>query len=231
MKRVIGISIATSIVACGPLMAASAAEETTNRLHEAAAVFSEGTAAPDNGIPQDLIERAKCIAIVPGIKKGVFVIGVKYGKGFISCRDPSDGSWSAPGAIRVEGGSVGFQIGGSETDVLMLVMNDRGAQKLLESKFTLGAAGEVAAGPVGRTASADTDAKMTAEILSWARSRGAFAGVALQGTTLREDLEDNQAMYGEKVSNYDIVTKRHAKTEAGSELISMLNKYSPMKGK
>lgn len=232
MKRLTGFSlVATLTVACVPLMAANNAEETTHRLHEAAAVFSEVTSAPDKGIPRELIERAKCVVIVPGLKKAGFVIGAKYGKGFISCRGSNDGTWSAPGAIRVEGGSVGFQIGGSETDVVMLVMNDRGAQKLLESKFTLGAVGEVAAGPVGRAASADTDAKMTAQILSWSRTRGVFAGVALQGATLREDLDDNQAMYGEKISNHDIVTKWRAKTAAAGELISMLNKYSPAKEK
>lgn len=223
--------LAASMAATIPLMAATDAQDTTHRLHEAASVFSEVTSAPDQGIPQELIERAKCIVIVPGLKKGAFVIGAKYGKGFISCRGQSDTSWSAPGAIKVEGGSFGFQIGGSETDVVMLVMNDRGAQKLLESKFTLGGEAQVAAGPVGRTASAETDAKMHAEILSWSRSRGVFAGVALQGATLREDMEDNQAMYGAKLSNRDIVTKRHAKTEAGSELIAMLNKYSPAKQK
>jgi len=228
MKQFSKISLfAASMAACLPLMAANASEDTTHRLHEAASVFSEVTDAPDKGIPHDLIERAKCVVIVPGLKKGAFVIGAKYGKGFISCRGHNDGTWSAPGAIRVEGGSFGFQIGGSETDVVMLVMNDKGMKKLLESKFTLGAEGEVAAGPVGRTASADTDAKMTAEILSWSRARGVFAGVALQGATLREDLDDNQAMYGEKIANHDIVGKWHEKTAAGSELVSMLNKYSP----
>lgn len=232
MKRPTGISLfATSILACAPLMAASNVVETNDRLHDAASVFSEVTSAPDKGIPQDLIERAKCIVIVPGMKKGAFIVGVKYGKGFISCRGSSDRSWSAPGAVRVEGGSFGFQIGGSETDVVLLVMNDGGEKKLLESKFTLGAEGQVAAGPVGRTASAETDAKMTAEILSWSRARGVFAGIALQGATLREDLDDNAAMYGSKISNRDIVTKWHEKTPAAAELISMLNKYSPAKEK
>lgn len=232
MKRTSVISLfAASMVACLPLAAASASEETTHRLQAAATVFSEVTAAPDKGIPSDLISRAKCIVIVPGLKKGAFVVGAKYGKGFISCRGKNDGTWSAPGAIKVEGGSFGFQIGGSETDVVMLVMNDRGAQKLLESKFTLGAEGQVAAGPVGRTATADTDAKMTAEILSWSRSRGVFAGVALQGATLREDAEDNEAMYGEKISNRDIVSKGHEKPAAAGELIAKLNRYSPAKEK
>jgi lipid-binding SYLF domain-containing protein len=218
-----------STLAGGILIAATTGEETNHRLHEAAAVFTEVTAAPDKGIPHDLIESAKCIVIVPALKKGAFVVGAEYGKGFISCRNHADTKWSAPGAVRVEGGSFGFQIGGSETDVVMLVMNDRGAQKLLESKFTLGAEGEVAAGPVGRDATANTDAKMHAEILSWSRSRGVFAGVSLKGATLREDGDDNRAMYGEKLANRDIVEKHHAPTEAGRELVSMLDRYSPVK--
>jgi len=223
--------LAAPIAVCMPLLGDTAAKDSQERLHEAATVFSEVTSAPDKGIPSDLIERAKCIVIVPGLKKGAFIVGAQYGKGFISCRGADDGTWSAPGAVRVEGGSVGFQIGGSETDVVMLVMNDSGARKLLESKFTLGGEGEVAAGPVGRTAAANTDAKMTAEILSWSRARGVFAGVSLQGATLRENQEDNEAMYGKKISNKEIVTKRQKKTPAASELISMLNKYSPAKAK
>lgn len=222
--------IATSMAICIPL-AAEDAKDTAERLREAAAVFHEVTDIPEKGIPADLISGAKCIVIVPSLKKGAFIVGAKYGKGFISCRGSNDGTWSAPGAIRVEGGSVGFQIGGSETDVVMLVMNTRGAAKLLESKFTIGAEGEVAAGPVGRNASANTDAKMRAEILSWSRSRGVFAGVALQGATLREDLDDNEAMYGEKISNKDIVTKWHKKTPAAADLIAALNKYSPVRDK
>lgn len=221
--------LASSITAAVPLMAATAADETNHRLHEAATVFSEVTSTPDKGIPKDLIEKSKCIVIVPGLKKGAFIVGAKYGKGFISCRGHNDGTWSAPGAVMVEGGSFGFQIGGSETDVVMLVMNDTGARKLLESKFTLGAEGSVAAGPVGRTASAETDAKMTAEILSYSRARGVFAGVSLQGATLREDGADNEAMYGSKISNREIVDKWHEKTTAGAELVAMLNNYSPMK--
>src|SRR5467141_2083021 len=159
---------------------------------------------PDRSIPQDLLDKSHCIVIIPGLKKGAFIIGGKYGKGFISCRKPGAG-WSAPGTVRVEGGSVGFQIGGSESDVVMLVMNERGASKLLSSKFTLGGEGEVAAGPVGREASAQTDAMMRAEILSWSRSRGVFAGISLQGATLRQDDEANRALYGRKIDNRQIV--------------------------
>jgi lipid-binding SYLF domain-containing protein len=222
--------VAISLAVCLPV-AAQDAKDTAERLKEATAVFHEVTDAPDKGIPADLISRAKCIAIVPGLKKGAFIVGAKYGKGFISCRGSNDMTWSAPGAVIVEGGSVGFQIGGSETDVVMLVMNTRGAQKLLESKFTLGAEGEVAAGPVGRTAAANTDAKLQAEILSWSRSRGVFAGVALQGATLREDIDANQAMYGKKITNKEIVTKWQEKTPAATELIAALNRYSPVRDK
>src|SRR6266852_8533114 len=178
--------------------------EPLKRLDEAAAVFQEIMATPDRSIPQDLLDKAHCVVIVPGLKKGAFIIGAKYGKGYLSCRKNGAG-WSAPGTVRVEGGSLGFQIGGSESDVVMLVMNERGATKLLSSKFTLGGEGEVAAGPVGREASAQTDAKMHAEILSWSRARGVFAGISLQGATLRQDLDDNAVIYGKKITNKDIV--------------------------
>ena len=233
MKRTHGafrFVIAAAVVVTGlPVTAETHAEEASHRLHEAASVFSEVTSAPDKGIPSDLIERAKCIVIVPGIKKGAFIVGAKYGKGFMSCRGRSDMTWSAPGAVVVEGGSFGFQIGGSETDAVMLVMNDSGEKKLLQSRFTLGGDASIAAGPVGRTATAETDAQLTAEILSWSRTRGVFAGISLQGATLREDGETNDALYGAKLSNRDIVTKWHKKTEAAGELVAMLNKYSPMK--
>src|SRR5512140_2053721 len=135
------------------------------RLGEAASVFSEVMATPDKGIPQDLLEKAHCIVIVPSLKTGAFIVGGKYGKGYLSCRNKGRAGWSAPGTVRIEGGSVGFQIGGSTTDLIMLIMSERGAEKLLESKFTLGGEGSVAAGPVGRTATAQTDAQMSADIL------------------------------------------------------------------
>jgi lipid-binding SYLF domain-containing protein len=200
------------------------------RLQTAASVFSEIMAAPDKGIPEDLLEKAQCIVIVPGVKKGAFIVGAKYGKGFITCRRSSGHGWSAPGAVRMEGGSFGFQIGGSETDVIMLVMNKRGAQKLLESQFTLGGEGEVAGGPVGRHTGAQTDAKMQAQILSWSRARGAFAGVSLQGATLRQDLDDNATMYGKRYTNKYIVDHGVAAPPAASRLLTLLSRYSPRKG-
>lgn len=205
-------------------------EKDTERLQDSATVFKEVMDTPDKGIPQDLLDRAHCIAIVPGLKKGAFIVGAKYGKGFISCREKT-GQWSAPGAIRVEGGSVGFQIGGSETDVILLVMNDRGANRLLSSQFTLGGEGEVAAGPVGRSATAQTDAKFTAEILSWSRSRGAFAGISLQGATLRQDEDVNRDLYGKKLTNRQIVDTAVAPPPAAQNLLALLNRYSPAEKK
>ncbi len=172
---------------CATLMAAFGAvhlradETPQERLQAATEVISEIMSAPDKGIPQDLLDKAHCIVIVPGLKKGAFIVGGKYGRGFVSCRASGGHGWSAPGAVRVEGGSVGFQIGVSETDVILLVMNARGADKLLSSQFTLGGAGEVAAGPVGRSATAQTDALMRAEILSWSRSRACSRASLFRG--------------------------------------------------
>lgn len=200
--------------------------EPAKRLDEATAVFSEIMGAPDKGIPQELLEKAHCIVIVPDLKTGAFIVGGKYGKGYLSCRNKRGTGWSAPGTVRIEGGSFGFQIGGSSTDLIMLVMNERGAEKLLESKFTLGAEGSVAAGPVGRTATAQTDAQMHADILSWSRSQGLFAGLALEGATLRQDLDDNATLYGKKLENRNIVTTGVRVPKAAAKLIALLNRYS-----
>ena len=196
-----------------------------SRLDEAATVFSEIMAAPDKGIPQDLIEQAHCLVIVPDLKTAAFGVGAKYGKGFLTCRKKG-GGWSAPASVRIEGGSVGFQIGASSSDLVMLVMSEKGADKLLDSKFTLGVEGSVAAGPVGRTATAQTDVQMHADILSWSRTRGLFAGVALEGATLRQDLDDNAEIYGQKLENRDIVRGGRAVPASGSRLIDLLNRYS-----
>jgi lipid-binding SYLF domain-containing protein len=214
-----------TLLAIAPMLASQ--NEPSRRLDEAAVVFSEIMTAPDKGIPEELLEKAQCIVVVPGMKKGAFIVGAKYGKGFVSCRGVHHTGWSAPGAVRIEGGSVGFQFGGSETDVVLLVMNQHGADRLLGDQFTLGGEGEVAAGPVGRSAAAQTDAKMTAEILSWSRTRGVFAGVSLQGATLRQDLEDNAALYGRKLGNREIVESNVAPPQAASRLLTLLSRYSP----
>jgi lipid-binding SYLF domain-containing protein len=219
------LTIVTALVLAPVLSAGKGDTEPVKRSEEAAAVFSEVMATPDKSIPQEMLEHAHCIVIVPGLKTGAFIVGGKYGKGFLSCR-AKRGGWSAPGTVRIEGGSVGFQIGGSETDLIMLVMNERGMTKLLSSKFTLGAEGSVAAGPVGRTATAQTDAQMKAEILSWSRSQGLFAGLALEGATLRQDLDDNAALYGKKLENRQIVTQGVAVPRTATKLIALLNKHS-----
>jgi len=213
-----------AMLAIAPLLAKD--NGNMKRLNEASAVFSEVMAAPDKGIPQDLMADAHCIVIVPGLKTAAFLVGGKYGKGYMSCRSKTGTGWSAPGTVRIEGGSVGFQIGGSETDLIMLVMNERGVDKLLSSKFTLGAEGSVAAGPVGRTATAQTDAQMHAEILSWSRSQGLFAGLALEGATLRQDLDDNAELYGRRLENRQIVTTPVRTPRVAARLIALLNRYS-----
>jgi len=181
--------LALALTSMAPIMMAK--EDADQRLNAAAEVLSDMMNANDKGIPQDLISKSQCVVIVPGLKKGAFIIGAKYGKGFVTCRRASGTGWTAPGAIRVEGGSVGFQIGGSEQDVILLVMNKSGVDKLLKSQFTVGGEGTVAAGPLGRDASAQTDALMRAEMLSYSRSRGIFAGISLQGATLRENDDAN----------------------------------------
>ncbi len=216
--------ILLATLAIVPLLAKD--NEPAKRLNEAASVFTEVMATPDKGIPEDMLANAHCIVIVPGLKSAAFLVGGKYGKGYVSCRRKNGPGWSAPGTVRIEGGSVGFQIGGSETDLIMLVMNERGANKLLESKFTLGGEGSVAAGPVGRTATAQTDAQMHAEILSWSRSQGLFAGLALTGATLRQDLDDNATLYGKKLENKQIVTTSVRVPKSAERLIQLLNKYS-----
>jgi SH3 domain-containing YSC84-like protein 1 len=215
--------ILAATLAMAPLLAKD--NDAAKRLDEAAVVFSEVMATPDKGIPQDLVADAHCIVIVPGLKTAAFLVGGKYGKGYVSCRKQGGAGWSAPGSIRIEGGSFGFQIGGSSTDLIMLVMNEGGERRLLSSKFTLGGEGSVAAGPVGRTATAQTDLQMHAEILSWSRSQGLFAGLALEGATLRQDLDDNAELYGKRLENREILTTSMPVPEAAGRLIAELNRH------
>jgi lipid-binding SYLF domain-containing protein len=203
------------------------AADAAERLSSAASVVREIMAAKDQSIPEDLLDDAHCAVVVPSLKKGAFIVGAKYGKGFLTCRAAGSRGWSAPAAIKIEGGSVGFQIGGSETELILLVMNEKGAKRLMSSQFTLGGEGEVAAGPVGRNASAQTDAKFTAEILSWSRSKGVFAGVSLQGATLREDKDENQVLYGKKLTSEQVVSGGQTVPASARPLLQALTVNSP----
>jgi lipid-binding SYLF domain-containing protein len=223
MKKVL------AALSLGAAFLSAAQSDAPARLQAAADVFKEVMGTPDKTIPQDLLNKSQCIIIVPGLKKGAFIVGAKYGKGFVSCRSKSGVGWGAPGSIRVEGGSFGLQAGGSETDVIMLVMNESGMNRLLSSKFTLGGDVTVAAGPVGRSTQAETDAFMTAEILTWSRARGLFAGMALSGATLREDSEWNESLYGRKITNREILTSTIAPPASAQPMLDELNRYSSRK--
>src|SRR5579859_7183187 len=195
------------------------------RLRDSAAVVNEMMGMPDKGIPQSTLDKAQCIVVIPSLKKAAFIVGGKFGRGFASCRKPGAG-WGSPAAIRIEGGSFGLQLGGEATDVILLVMDQRGMNHLLSDKFTLGADAAAAAGPVGRDAQASTDAQMHAEILSYSRSRGAFAGLSLEGATLRPDREENRRLYGREIGNKEILEVGVATPAAARELTSALNHSS-----
>src|SRR5579885_2186118 len=210
-------------------MLASAETDAGKRLRAAAQAFKEVMDVPDKTIPQDLLNKAHCIVIIPGLKTGAFIVGGKYGKGFVACRKNDGVGWTAPASVRVEGGSFGFQIGGTSTDLFMLVMNDSGMNRLLSTKFTLGGDASAAAGPVGREAQAQTDAAMTAEILTWSRAKGLFAGISLQGATLRPDEDWNKELYGREVTNREILTGGVEPPAAAAALEANLNKYSSRK--
>jgi lipid-binding SYLF domain-containing protein len=177
-----------------------------DRLDASADTLIDMMRASDHGIPHDLLDKARCVVVVPGMKKAGFIFGAEEGRGFAVCRRGGGSGWSAPAAMRSEGGSFGFQIGASETDVVLLVMNDGGMKHLLADKFTLGGDASVAAGPIGRDASARTDVMMNAEMLSYSRSRGLFAGIALSGVSLRPDGETNRVLYGRDSTNREILT-------------------------
>ncbi len=180
-------------------------------------------AAPDKGIPRDLLERAQCVVIVPGLKKAAFLVGGDYGRGFAVCRHA--GGWGGPAAIRFGGGSFGAQIGLESTDVVMLIMDRKGMRKLTEDKFTVGADASVAAGPVGRTAAADTDASLHAEILSYSRAHGVFGGISLDGTVVSKDGSEDRKLYGHDVSNKAIVDGEVPAPDVAGPLTSVLSEY------
>lgn len=199
------------------------------RLANCGVVMQEVINVPDN-IPQELLEKAECVIVIPSVRKLAFGVGASYGRGAMVCRtgEKFRGAWGAPAMYALEGGSVGFQIGGEATDLILLVMNDRGMESILSSKVKLGADASVAGGPKGRDASADTDAWMRAEILSYSRSRGVFAGISLEGSTLRPDDEASEQVYGHAIKAKDIVRGEHTGVpDSGRHLVNVLQKSAP----
>lgn len=197
------------------------------RVLASAEVLNEILHAKDRGIPEDLIRKAECVGVVPSLKRAGFIVGAKYGKGLVVCRTAR--GWSAPATIRIEGGSFGFQIGAGETDLIFIVMNRHGVRDLMKDKFTLGGDASVMAGPVGRSGTAQTDALMRAEILSYSRSHGIFAGVALEGATLRPDNGDNREIYGRAITQRQILTGQVWRPAFASPLYGELDRYSAVK--
>lgn len=204
-------------------------KEEIERAQKAAQAFKEIMDAPDQAIPSELLNRAYCVAVFPSVKKGGFVVGGQFGRGLVSCRKPNSG-WSAPAYFTIGGGSFGLQIGAQAVDLVLLVMNEDGVNGLLKSKFEIGAGAAAAAGPVGRNASASTDATMNAQILSYSRSKGLFAGLELKGSVLKEDEGANKDVYGRAVSARDLLEAATVKTTADVRIYpATLTKFSPRK--
>jgi lipid-binding SYLF domain-containing protein len=214
MRAIIG-AMTMSIVMAGTASAADLSKKAADRIKEAAIVLQEIHAVPDKDIPQELWEKADCVIVIPGLKKAAFIIGGEFGKGLLSCRN--NGVWGAPVFMELQKGSWGFQIGAESIDLVMLVMNRNGVDKLLGNKVTLGADASVAAGPVGRSANAATDAQLKSEILSWSRAQGLFAGINISGGVLKPDTDDNAELYGKTVSARDVVLGGNMKAPAETQ--------------
>jgi lipid-binding SYLF domain-containing protein len=226
MKRVLSLLLALALASL-PAVAKDSKEE--ERLENSGKVLEEILNIPDD-IPQDLLDKAECVIVIPSVVKVAFIVGGSYGRGAMTCRtgEHFTGPWGAPSMIALEGGSIGLQLGGEATDFVLLVMNPRGANAILSSKVKLGADASAAAGPKGRTAEANTDASMRAEILTYSRARGLFAGISLEGSTLRPDNEANERVYGQKISAKEIVREGKVPVPAaGQRLVSLLNQKSP----
>ena len=227
IKQIVSSLMALALIALPP----SAAEDKkeTDRLENCGTVMKEIMDIPDD-LPQDLIDKAECVIVYPSVLKAAFIVGGSYGRGAMTCRtgEHYTGPWSAPSMMSLEGGSIGFQIGGQATDFVLLVMNPRGARAILKSKVKLGADASVAAGPKGRTADASTDATLRAEVLSYSRARGLFAGISLEGSTVRPDDDANERVYGGNVSAEAIIFKGAvAVPPAAQKLVAFLNRKSP----
>jgi lipid-binding SYLF domain-containing protein len=224
MKR--GLFIRAALLASAAVVSASVTKSQAKRIREAATVLDEIRGAADKDIPEDLWEKASCVIVVPSVKKAAFIIGGEYGKGMMSCRDGKD--WSAPSFVVLEKGSVGFQLGGETVDLVLLVMNDHGVNRLIQDKVALGGEASVAAGPVGRDVRAMTDAQLKAEILSYSRSQGLFAGIDLTGGVLKPDGDDNRDLYGRRIAPRDIlINKAVATPQAAAPFMTALKRSAP----
>lgn len=222
MRLAVTLCLILTGVLCLPARAISTRQDDVHRVEESAAVFQEIMMTPDKAIPQELLESAECIAIIPAQKKLAFIVGGDYGKGLVTCR--TDRSWSAPLFVTVTGGSVGFQIGGSSTDLILVFRGKRGLEKLLSDKFKIGGDATAAAGPVGRHAAASTDIALHAEILTYSRSRGAFAGISLNGAVVQPDDTGNEAMYGHGLIQENILTGKVAVPPEATPLVAAVEK-------
>jgi lipid-binding SYLF domain-containing protein len=217
----IHVTIVLALALAAPV--ALAADD--SRLKAAEQVLTEMAGAADKGIPKNLLTKAQCVVIIPGVKKAALGVGGQYGRGYVSCRTSGASKWSAPGGIRIEGGSAGLQIGGTDTDVILLVMNKQGVDHLLSNNFKVGADAAVAAGPVGREAAAETDATLRAEMLSYSRAKGVFAGLSIQGSSFRDDGGENKELYGKEIDNKTIVTGSVPPPKGAAGLMSALSKF------
>lgn len=227
MKKLIFLTASVLLIASIPLSAG----EVNDRVVRSALVLREITEAPDKGVPRDLLDKCACVAVIPGMKRAGFIFGASYGKGLVSCRsDSGEGPWSAPSMLLLEGGSFGLQIGAQSVDLILVVMNMSGMRSLLKSKFTLGGDASIAAGPVGRTVSAETDAWMSAEILAYSRSRGLFGGLTVKGGVLRPDKDANHILYGKEVDPKDLLLyKADSVPRDAKILLDELSRISPQK--
>jgi SH3 domain-containing YSC84-like protein 1 len=225
MKKLVQVTLVVSL--CSLMFAAdepAKESKATDRVQAAADVLNEIESAPDSGIPQEILGRAECVAVVPSMLKGGFVVGAKYGRGLASCRTPK--GWSSPAFFTVKGGSFGFQIGGQAVDLVMLIMNNEGMQRLLSSQVALGADASVAAGPVGRHAEGNTDWKMRAQVLTYSRARGVFAGVSLNGAVLKQDKDSTRDFYGHMVTFKAALTGEVEPPAAANPFLSTLAKWA-----
>lgn len=228
MKALSCATLTTSLFLAAPAVAQDKDNDSTKRLAEAGKAFTEIMAAEDKAIPGSVLDKAQCVAIIPGMKKGGFIVGGSFGRGAVSCRTADKKSWGAPAMLEMGGGSVGLQLGASSTDVVMLILNREGMDSLLKDKFTLGGDASVAAGPVGRAATAETDALMKAKILSYSRSSGVFGGVALKGSTLKQDNDANKQLYGKAMDATEILSGKVTPPAGAASMNQALAKYSPV---